>query len=294
MAKYIWGLLLIMIFSGCEKTIDLNPESRQPLLVVDGSIENGQPPVVFLSTSLDYFGQISPQILLSSQVADATVTVSDGTKTSVLKKYLLSLGGGFNIIYYTTDSLNQSSEIIGQEGKTYSLNIRYNNDSFKATTTLPTVAKKIDSLWWKQAPFETDTNKVVLMVKVTDPKGYGNFIRYFTKVNSGTFLPGQFSVFDDQIVDGTTYSLQVDQGINRNDPPDQKDYGFFHRGDTITMKFTNIDKGTFDFWRTLEFGYSNVGNPFSSPTKVLGNISNNALGAFCGYGVQYKTLIVPK
>ncbi len=292
--KYLCGIFIFFILSGCEKTIELNPESRQPLLVVDGNIENGKAPVVFLSTSLDYFGQINPQILIGSQVTKATVTVTDGVMSSVLKQYLLPLGGGYNLVYYTTDTLNPSAEIMGVPGKTYQLKIDYNNVLYSSTTTVPVVAKIIDSLWWKQAPFTSDTTKVVLTSKVTDPKGYGNFIRYFTKVNDGTFLPGQFSVFDDQIVDGTTYSIQVDQGIDRNNRPSDSAYGFFHRGDTITVKFANIDKGTFDFWRTLEFGYSNVGNPFSSPTKILGNVDNNALGAFCGYGVQYKTLIVPK
>jgi len=42
------------------------------------------------------------------------------------------------------------------------------------------------------------------------------------------------------------------------------------------------------------FNLQSVGNPFSSPGKVIGNISNNALGAFCGYAAQYRTLIIPK
>ncbi len=292
--RYLFFIPIFILFAGCEKTIVLNPESRQPLLVVDGSIEDGKPPIVFLSTSLDYFGQINAQILASSLVTNATVSITDGTDTSELKKYLLPLGGGYNLVYYTTDTTNQAAEILGMPGKDYKLSIRYNNELYTATTNLPFITKTIDSLWWKPAPFNEDSSKVVLMFKVTDPPGFGNYIRYFTRVNSGQFLPGQFSVFDDQVIDGTTYSIQVDQGIDRNNLPNEKDYGYFKRGDTITVKFANISKSTFDFWRTLEFGYSNVGNPFSSPTKILGNVSNNALGAFCGYGVQYKTLIVPQ
>jgi len=138
------------------------------------------------------------------------------------------------------------------------------------------------------------SNRVVLMEKVTDPPGFGNYIRYFTRVNRQAFLPGATSVYDDQIVDGTTYSLQVEQGIDRNNPPEGEDYGFFRRGDTVTTKMANIDKATYDFFRTLEFSYQSIGNPFSSPIKVLGNVSNGALGAFSGYAVQYKTLIIPK
>lgn len=132
------------------------------------------------------------------------------------------------------------------------------------------------------------------MARITDPPGYGNYIRYFTKTNQDAFFPGQNSVFDDQIIDGKTYDIQVDKGVNRNEKLDTGEYGFFKRGDTVTVKFCNIDKATYDFWRTWEFNYQSVGNPFSSPGKVLGNISNGALGSFCGYAAQYKTLIIPK
>jgi hypothetical protein len=73
-----------------------------------------------------------------------------------------------------------------------------------------------------------------------------------------------------------------------------EDYSFFRLGDTVTVKFTNIDKTTYDFWRTMEYSYSSIGNPFSSPTKVLGNIHGGALGYFGGYAVQYKSLVIAK
>jgi hypothetical protein len=44
----------------------------------------------------------------------------------------------------------------------------------------------------------------------------------------------------------------------------------------------------------MEFSYASVGNPFSTPTKVMSNISNGALGYFGGYASQYRTLIIPQ
>jgi hypothetical protein len=44
----------------------------------------------------------------------------------------------------------------------------------------------------------------------------------------------------------------------------------------------------------MEYNYQSIGNPFSSPTKVLGNISNGALGYFGGYAAQYVYLIITK
>lgn len=292
--KYFVCIFLIAFFTACEKSINIQPVSQKPLLVVDGTIEDGRPPIIVLSTSLNYFGKIDPEILIASNVTNAKVTLSDGVTAAQLKQYQLHLGGSFNLIYYSSDTTDMTTAIIGQTGKTYNLQIEYNNTQYSSVTTIPVVAKTVDSLWWKPAPYESDTTKVVVMGKLIDPAGYGNYIRYFTRVNSEPFLPGALSVYDDQLTDGTVYEYPMDQGIDRNNPPEQEDYGFFKRGDTVTAKLANIDKATFDFWRTLEFSYQSVGNPFSSPVKVLGNVSNGALGAFCGYGVQYRTIIIPK
>lgn len=292
--KYVCGLLLIIFLFGCEKHIDIQTETQKPLLVVDGTIENGKVPNVILSTSLNYFSSISPEILLASNVTDANVSLSNGDITVQLKKYSQPLGAGFNLVYYSSDSTDPSKAMRGELGKTYTLQIQYKGSGYTSVTHVPRVAKTVDSLWWKPAPHNTDSTKVVLMARLTDPKGYGNYIRYFTKVDSGSFLPGLNSVYDDQITDGTVYDAQVYQGVDRNNKLSQDDYGYFKKGDTVTVKLANIDKATYDFWRTIEFGYQSVGNPFSSPTKVLSNVSNGALGAFCGYGVEYKMFIIPR
>ena len=117
------------------------------------------------------------------------------------------------------------------------------------------------------------------MVKATDPPGFGDYIRYFTKRNSEPFYPGLTSVFDDQVIDGTSYEVQVDRGVDRNEDLSE-DYNFFDKGDTVTLKLCNIDKATYDFWRTMEYTYASVGNPFSSPTKVISNISGGGAWLF--------------
>lgn len=292
--KYAGLIFMLFFLTACEKSVNIQPASQKPLLVVDGSIENGKPPLVILSTSLNYFSEINADIVIASIVTGAKVSISDGSVVSQLQEYKQPLGGGYDLVYYSSDTSDIATAVIGQPGKTYKLQIEYNNEQYTSVTDIPSVAKTVDSLWWKPAPHNGDTTKVVVMGRLTDPKGYGNYIRYFTKVNSDPYLPGALSVYDDQLTDGTTYEYQMDQGIDRNNPPGEDDYGFFRRGDTVTAKLANIDKATFDFWRTLEFSYQSIGNPFSNPTKVLGNISNGALGAFCGYGVQYKTLVIPR
>ncbi len=278
------------VFSSCEKNIDFKLDDAEDVLVVDAQIENGQAPIVVLNKSFDYFGQISPQILLSSFVRNAIVTINNGTITHQLKEYTVPLGGGYSYAYYSIDSANLATAFVGQFNKQYTLNIQAEGKSYTSITTIPLLTKFPDSLWFKKAPLNPDTNKRVLMTKTTDPPGLGNYIRYFTKKNRGQFLPGENSVFDDNVIDGTTYEIQVDPGVDRNNRI-SADSNFFRRGDTVTVKLCNIDKPTYTFWSTWEFAQQSIGNPFSQPNKVLGNISNGALGAFCGYAAWYKTII---
>jgi len=289
-----WIFLCILI-SSCEKAINFDLSASPTQLVVDASIENNKEPVVILSNSLNYFGKINENVLEQSFVHNALITISNGAKTQTLKEYQKdNLAGAGPLYYYSTNDSDLANLFFGEFNTSYSLNITVSSKQYTAKTTIPTIAKKIDSLWWIPAPHNTDTTLVVLNGRVTDPPGYGNYIRYFTEVDSGGFFPGLTSVYDDQITDGTTYNVEIDQGVDRNQSLDINNYSFFHKGDSITVKFCNIDKATFDFWRTMEYNYQSIGNPFSSPTQVLGNISNGALGYFGGYAAQYISLKVPK
>lgn len=286
-------LLTVLFLSSCEKTVDFKLRSQEPKLVVEATIENGQAPLVYLSRSIDYFSSVSYDILANSSVSGAEVYVSNGTQTHKLKEFSIPTPAGGNIYYYTNDPANPGTAITGQLNTTYTLRIISSGNEYTATTKIPGITRQIDSLYWKPAPAGNPSDKVVVMIKATDPAGYGDYIRYFTRQNSEPFYPGLNSVYDDQIIDGTTYELQVERGVPRTGSVPEN-YSFFNRGDTVTLKLANIDKATYDFWRTMEFTYANVGNPFSSPTKVISNIQGGALGYFGGYAAQYRTIIIPR
>ena len=296
--KYMFLTAAITLLLSCEKEIKLEVNNQSPKLVVDANIENDRFPVVALSSSINYFSSITPEELANTFVHDAVITISDGTKATQLKEYSFTDTSGYTVYYYTVDSNDLSSLIIGAFEKQYRLNIQTKEgNAYTATTTIPALTKKCDSMWWKPAPYANDTSLCIMVGTFADPPGLGNYVRYFTKVNSGRFLPGLQSAFDDQVVDGITYTLQFDAGWDKNsllEPTAENGYGYVHRGDTVTLKYCNIDKASYDFWNTWDVAYQSYGNPFSSPVKVLGNISNGALGAFTGYAAQYKTTIIPK
>lgn len=283
-------IIFSFFFFSCEKDIDLNLDPSENRLVVDANIENGRPPVVFLSKSIDYFSKITPSLLSESFVHNAMVSVSDGSQNVKLIEDTIVDITGNKIFYYTTP---KGSLFLGKINTTYKLNIQVGNDLYDATTTIPEITRRVDSMWWEKLPFSEDPKASRVMIKAKDKAGLGDYIRYFTKVNSGPFLPGFTSVYDDDIIDGKTYTIPLEKGFDKNGIfVDSLSY--YKRGDTVTFKLCQIDKNTYEFWRTFEFSYQSIGNPFSSPVKIQSNISNNALGCFSGYAAQYRTLIIPK
>lgn len=295
MSKYFQYFFIpfsILLYS-CERVIDLAPEDQPPKLVVDGTIESGQPPVVFLTRSLNFFNKLTPEMLAASFVRNANVTVSDGVRTVKLREYPVAVGAG--VVYvYTVDSDNPNGLMLGQFNRNYTLKIEEGGSRYEAVTSIPALTKKADSVWWKPAPNNPDTNRVVVFARVSDPPGKGNYIRYFTARNDSAYFPGLNSVYDDEIVDGITYEIQVFRGQDRNQEVDNDEFGYFRKGDRVKIKLTNIDRATYDFWRTWEQNQQNVGNPFGVPVKVLSNISNGALGVWGGYAAQEMFLYIPK
>jgi len=290
MRIFVFFFFLITL-TGCEKNIHFNLDKASPVLVVDAQIENGKPPQVVLTKSLSFFDQINPVILANSFVHGADVYISNGTLTHKLKEYTIPLVPGYSAYLYSIDSSNLATAFLGELNTGYQLRIVSDGKEYTSQTQIPALNVVPDSVFYKQVPFIDDTTLRKMMVRVHDPVGLGNYIRYFTKRGNLPFYPGENSTYNDEILDGTTYEVSFPQGVDRNDPP-KADSNFYHIGDTVTLKFCNINRATYQFWNTWEFAFQSMGNPFSQPNKVIGNISNGALGAFCGYAAWYNTQIV--
>ncbi|HSC53224.1 MAG TPA: DUF4249 domain-containing protein [Phnomibacter sp.] len=293
MTAWLFWSAILGLFASCEKEVEIVPNELETQVVVEATIENGKPPIVYLTNSLGFFSTLSVDDLAKSFIRNALITVQDGAKTVTLKEYAIPMGTA-TFYYYSVDSSNPAQIMVGQLGASYRLNITIQGKNYTAQTTIPQVSRKMDSVWWTPAPSNPDTNKVVIFTKITDPKGFGNYVRYFTSVNDSAFLPGLNSVYDDQIIDGTTYDAQVYRGVDRNVEMDEDEFGYFKKGEKVDIKLCNIDKATFDFWRTWEQNQSNIGNPFGVPVKILSNLSDGAIGYFGGYASQVVRIQIPR
>ena len=291
-------LTLSIFYISCEKEVNIDLNTGEPKLVVDGQIESGGPPVVILTKSIGYFSKIDLSTLENAFVHGAVVKVSDGNTTITLKEYSLDTGvNGFNKFFlYSIDTADFTAlNFKGVTEQYYKLSIEYEGKTYEATTKIPRV-RPIDSMWFRKPAGEPKVETAVLMyIKFTDPDTPGNYIRYFTRRNNDLYLPGFNSVYEDDIVNATTVdSLNLSAGYNRAKEPNFDSLGYFFRGDTVSLRWCAIDRGVFDFFRTYEYATGTVGNPFASPVNVISNIRGGALGVWAGYGASYADIIISK
>lgn len=292
----IFGIIGAFLLSSCEREMHIVLPESPPKLVVEGSIENGLPPVVSLTKSLGFFGKIDPAAFLNSFINGAKISVSNGSSTIVLKEYSLTYGD-LNAFIYTIDTADVASlSFLGEVGKSYDLKIEYDGKVYTATTTIPALNYGIDSFWSElpksESAIEENPNYRKVQAMYTDPADQINYIRVFVSTNGNGFQAPYNSIYFDDFINGTSVPIGIDPGYNRFDTASRFDLSYFQLGDTIDYKFCSIDKGTLEFYKTLEYAVGTVGNPFVAPMIVSTNIQGGALGIWAGYGAVVNRYVV--
>ena len=308
-----FGLFLLFwlpFLWSCETDTSLDLPEGDAKIVVEGHIEQDRPPIVVLTRSVPVFSGFRPEDIEAAFVHDAQVFVSDGTREVALQEVnsdnlppvLLNLIGEqygftkdpatgklpFRFYFYT------ASQMLGKTGTNYYLRIQADGQTLTASTSIPHLIP-IDSLWTKPHADLKNDSLVMLWYRYRDPDTLGNSARYFTKRNREPYYPGYYSsVFTDEFVNGVEkIDFPLARGESKGNKPDFETYGYFRKGDTVTVKWCSIDYGHFQFWLSLENDFNSRGNPFGAPISIQSNVKGG-LGIWGGYGVTYHRLIIPK
>ncbi len=294
----IHSLAFVIVFAfllaSCEKEVHINLAGSPPKVVVNGSIETGFPPYIFFTSTIGFFSTVDLATLQNSFLHGATMTVSDGSTTVTLKEYSLDTGVN-RISFYSVDTANLGNLMLGQVGKMYTLTILYNGTTYTAVTKIPN-PKGIDTLWFDVPVFQnskTPDSAKQLFANYTDPDTPGNYVRYFTRRNHESFY--QSGIFSDEVVNGKRISnIGLYAGYDNTNNANGDSLRYFYPGDSVVVKWCEIDKGVYTFWNTYDYANNALGNPFASPINVTSNVSNGALGVWAGYGSIYYTIALPK
>lgn len=309
-------VLLSIIFSSCEKEIDLKIDVNKEDIVVDGKIENDFPPYLLLTRTFSIYKDLNIGDLSNFMIAGAEIWVSNETDSVKLKEYnstnfheipdtfqtqlahrfgidLEVFGGNIPpfITFYTVPF--DSTEIfVGELGKTYNLLIKTGEKTLTSKTTIPNFTKNFDTLWLETHPNPSKYPDLFQVVGILNDNNTRDYYRYFTKVDDEPWLVAQSSVFDDAFFNGKQFKIFIPKGRNfgsqNNQTFDETDGYWSFNNSTLYIKVCMIDKEHYNFWRTLESNRNAQGNPFGSFVVIRSNIKGG-MGIWGGYAS--KTII---
>jgi Domain of unknown function (DUF4249) len=290
MKKYIlYAAAAIVFLSACTEEINVKLPNSDKKIVIEGVIENGKFAQVIITRTIPLFSSVSGTTASDFYVLDAAVYVSNGIITDTLTLTIDS-SSSLGVVY-------QGNSIVGVSGQNYSLKVIASDGNVYTSTTRIPFPVPLDSVWWKPQPPEDSLG--FANAQLTDPAGLGNNYRWSAKrpTKDRRFIAQFGSTFDDKFIDGKSFEFAYTKGYDPTDnvnslenDSDEERY-YYRKSDTIYIKWCTLDKASKDFYTTLESALASNGNPFASPTTILGNIDNGALGVWSGMGASYDTIM---
>ncbi len=309
--RLLIGLLFFNLAS-CTKEVKIDIPGYEELIVIDGRIETGQPPLVPISKTQNIYAETSLEAFLNGFQSGGIVTVSDGTNTVQLTEIctdnlppgteamaaeLFGISeselANYHLCAYTTFD----SSIYGQVGKTYTLKVELAGKTYNSSTQIlnPT---PLDRVFWVEDP-DPDPGFGFSWATLSDPGNqYDAYMWEVKRINivngepkDANYTKTYSPVFDDEFINGKTFDFFYENPIDTKDEGiSQKNQGYYQQGDSVVIKLSKMDAQVFDFFEKKYLQLQTTGNPFASPTSIPTNITGGALGIWAGFSPSFDTL----
>ncbi len=257
-------LLVVLVFSSCEKVVNIDLNSKDPQIVIEGNINDQPGPYTIKLTNTANFDELNN----FPSVSGASVIISDDF-------------GNSETLTETSAGIYSTSTIQGTIGRTYTLKVTANGKEYSAVSKMSS-SVILDTLTIVTEQTPKGSNKTIY-VNFIDPIGVDNYYRFIKIINGVT----QKSIYveDDLLKDG--------EAINQPLFARGQDETKLKPGYNVTIVMQSVDKNVYDYFRTLlQLSSSGLINQSASPANPLSNISNGALGYFNACSVTSKTIIV--
>jgi len=301
------------LLAGCSKEITVDLPETEPRVVVEASIETGQPPIVFLTRTQSFFAPTSVASIASTYISDARVWVNGDSLTricsslipdSLIDEVAASTGIDANLLRAANicawTSLDGTIE--GVEGQTYDLRVETEGKVITSSTTIPN-GLSLDSTWFRLANQQPgDDSLGFIWARLSDPDTAGNAYRWYAqRINSGadgeakdaSFIAPFFSAFEDRYFNGRSFEFAFNRGQEPYSTAEDDingERGYFKRGDTVVVKFCSIGLNEYRFFDSFYSNASSQGDVFSNPANIVSNI-DGGLGVWVGYAPRLDTLV---
>jgi hypothetical protein len=280
--KYIYliSIIYIGLFVSCNPDLDYTIKGYTQKIIVEGVIESGKYPLVYLSLNVPLSKSVDTTTILDYVIRYAKVTVSDGEETEILtSKWDKS---------YFPPYVYKGTEIVGEEGKTYELKVEYGGYILYSSTTIP-AGFQVESIDMNQ----TDVDSLrVLAVKINLNDHAKNSYRIQTRKRKDTRFIKTPVLFNDGLNLSGIQTFQISPYPAKTDSS-YAEGKFFVVGDTVDIKISAIDSVSTLFFKDLNMFSLVSGNIAVTEVKPLhSNITEPGFGIWYGAAVRSKRVII--
>ena len=247
MKRILQLLLLFLIMTSCEDTIDVNLNTEEPRLVIDASINwfkgtSGNTQSIKLSLTAPYFNNVIPP------ANGAIVTVTDSNN---------------NIFTFNEDGttgIYRTNNFVPVLNETYTLLIQYDNNNYTATETLLPVVPFDYIEQGNSGGFTSED--IEIKAYYTDPADETNFY-FFEFIDDVSTIP-TLEVYDDEFTNGNQiFGYYTEEYLEAGNHVTVRNYG-------VSEQFYN-----FMFVLLQQNSEEGGGGPFETqPATVRGNCIN--------------------
>ncbi len=253
---YITTALLIL-FTACEKEIEIDYRSVDPLYVVEGRITNEVAEVlVTLTRDMDDGSKPTPQ-------EDAAVGLTAGN-------------GEYFPLSFGNDGYYRAAGLTGRVGENYTLTVAVGEQEFTSESVMHDAAG-MDTPPYFQWLKVMGERFVIMTFSFEDIAGEENYYCYRIYRNGENY---RWNVMHDRGNDGKVITVDIvcmtETMANDNKEEDWDD--ILYEGDQITLELQSIDKRTYDY--LFSVGLSDTAN-----TNPIDNFTGGCLGYFAAYSV---------
>lgn len=268
----------IIIFStsllySCQEVIEIDLNSSNPVVVIDGEISVGQPAQVNLTYTSDYFTTEE-----QAHIQDAELT-------------LISSNGETEVLMHMGDGSYMGSSVLGEANTTYELQIDMEGISISGTSTIMADfaligINQIESVVNRPGlPGSDPADSIAynLELTFTDSETQEN-IYMMQILQNGEVGEFGYLFVDDQLYgsNGTVvYNPMMYQ---------------FAKGDTAHIRISSLDEEAYEFYNQLSdvAGSSGMRAMMSSgtPYNPISNMGDEVMGYFAAWAVVDTTIIV--
>lgn len=272
--KLLFFTILILITLGCEDVIEIDLNSADPKIVIEGSVANDNSPTqVRITRSTDFY---EPGVYDKITGAEVEITDSEGNS-------------GF--MTEIEDGLYQTDAVLGEEGRTYYITVKAEGETYDAESTIPKQIN-LDSLFIEISPFSQENSDqeekfYSLHIYFQDYPDNEDYAR-LRILNNGVLLGG-YRIYNDKYTNGNYINARLNLSAKDND---------IKIGDELTVQLLSIDKASYNYYLTangVNASRTNGGGgpPSSvSPANPVTNWTNDALGFFSAFTFSVQSIEV--